>query len=256
MSKATTETIRTNSGKRPKLVDMDNTNPAPSSVLVVPEVRAVRTKSSLSRKSLGELREHLLAAYEPTRSGVVKKVQADAEFGAVWNRIKEELKARSLPIQKWVDEGNLPFTQQYANSCGRLALKIEKFQEAHDWYRQSGIEMGWRVRKNTGCEYGLEVIALYEKSRTQDTPETPASEKAQGKKETATQKLKRLEAEAKALLAALEALEGRYRTTQEGADYRDPVLHSVRAARMGEDTNAAPATPPTVSQSPETAIAA
>ena len=156
-------------------------------------------------------------------------------MGDVKIRLKDEGKTT---IQKWVADNNLPFSHQYANGCDRLAKVYDtSFKPAHEWYRQSGVAAGYRVKKNSGWEYALEVIAFHAKSQRGDAPEGE-TDAEKPPKETQREKIEKLEKtladreqEVSTLFDALNRLATLYRQTAEGANYVDPTLKVIQVAR-------------------------
>ncbi len=105
-----------------------------------------------TKKSKDDVCERLLRAYKPTKAGLLEKIAAEAGFGREWNDVKHAIKlAPGVTIQKWLTDNELPFSQQYANGCGRLAKVHDlSFRPAHLWYQQSGFAAGYQTKKTQG----------------------------------------------------------------------------------------------------------
>ena len=205
------------------------------------------SKAPANGRTDEDICNRLLRAYDPMKGISLQKVIADAKFGEEWIEAKKDIRLmEGMTIQKWIVKNTLPFSHQYANGCGRLARVFrQSFDLADDWYQQSGIADGWRTKKNTGWEYGLEVIDLYNRHLNDETPASGAAAKKE-KEDAARQRKKDLqkaladrEKEVAALFDALEHLNDLYSKTPQGADYVDPTLHAVRAARQHAEAPAA-----------------
>jgi hypothetical protein len=186
-----------------------------------------------------DLRAQLLGAYRPTTAGLLDKIKAEASFGKEWARVKVKIKAdKGTTVQSWVANNSLPFSHQYANGCDRLAQAYSLVQPAHDWYHQFGFADGYRVKKNSGWEYALEVIALHAKYKRGESAasatagKAPPTETSRDKIEKLTKALSDREQEVSILIDALDRVATLYRQTAEGANYTDATLKTFRVVRQ------------------------
>jgi hypothetical protein len=172
--------------------------------------------------------------YRQNRREGVPRIERDREIGRRFALAKlVEIPESGLAIPAWLEANRVGFSQQYANGCQRFNEHFDGegkrpgFRAALAWFEQSGEADGWRTKKNTGWEFGLEVMTLYGKHLDGKSPQPVPKEGTAKKSSTLKARLSAAETQVAGLHAALEKVVSRYRQTEQGADYQEPLLLAV-----------------------------
>ena len=182
--------------------------------------------------------ERLLALHDKLRRREERSLPDIIALGREWLAARPAIAASSMDEKAWCLK-HMPFGVKWAGNCATIFRRSNVIREAFHWFQMEGEEAGYRLDRQSGVEFWIGLLRVWDARQEPPKPTKKQREKArraeaaalEERLEAAEERAARAEADRDTYLAELERVVHLHQKTDEGFGFRSDVLEAARRQR-------------------------